>query len=45
MTANGFEWLGRLFIEPRRLWKRYMIGNPIFLWRVLMQKFGIRKFD
>jgi N-acetylglucosaminyldiphosphoundecaprenol N-acetyl-beta-D-mannosaminyltransferase len=34
MTENGLEWLGRLIIEPRRLWKRYILGNPLFLWRV-----------
>lgn len=41
MTDNGFEWLGRLLIEPFRLWKRYLIGNPLFLWRVLKQKFDL----
>jgi len=35
LTDNGFEWLCRLFTEPRRLWKRYLIGNPQFLIRVL----------
>lgn len=39
MTKNGLEWLGRLMIEPRRLWKRYVIGNPIFIWRVFKQRF------
>jgi len=39
MTDNGFEWLARLIIEPRRLWKRYLIGNPLFLYRVLKQRF------
>jgi len=34
----GFEWLGRLLIEPRRLWKRYLIGNPVFLLRVVRQR-------
>lgn len=34
MTDYGFEWLSRLIIEPKRLWKRYLIGNPIFFWRV-----------
>jgi len=34
------EWLGRLFIEPRRLWKRYLVGNPLFLARVLRQRLG-----
>jgi N-acetylglucosaminyldiphosphoundecaprenol N-acetyl-beta-D-mannosaminyltransferase len=28
----GFEWLFRLAQEPRRLWRRYLIGNPEFLW-------------
>lgn len=37
MTDNGFEWLGRLVIEPSRLWQRYMIGNPLFFWRILKQ--------
>lgn len=35
MNDHGLEWLGRLIIEPRRLWRRYLIGNPLFLWRVL----------
>jgi len=40
LTDNGFEWLARLLIDPRRLWKRYILGNPLFLWRVLKQRFG-----
>ncbi len=38
LTDNGFEWLARLLIEPGRLWRRYVIGNPLFLWRVLKQR-------
>lgn len=38
MTDNGFEWLARLLIEPRRLWQRYIVGNPLFLCRVLLQR-------
>ncbi len=38
LTDNGFEWLARLFIEPRRLWRRYVLGNPLFLARVLKQR-------
>lgn len=30
------EWVYRLVVEPRRLWKRYLVGNFIFLWRVLL---------
>jgi len=37
MTDHGLEWLARLAIEPRRLWKRYLIGNPLFFWRILKQ--------
>ncbi len=40
LTDNGFEWLSRLLVEPRRLWRRYLIGNPLFLYRVLRQRFG-----
>jgi N-acetylglucosaminyldiphosphoundecaprenol N-acetyl-beta-D-mannosaminyltransferase len=36
MTDHGFEWLGRLTIEPQRLWKRYLIGNPLFFWRIFV---------
>ena len=38
LTDNGFEWLARLLIEPRRLWRRYLFGNPLFLARVLRQR-------
>lgn len=30
----GMEWLWRTMQEPGRLWRRYFIGNPVFLWRV-----------
>ena len=38
LTNNGFEWLARLLIEPRRLWRRYLLGIPLFLLRVLRQR-------
>jgi N-acetylglucosaminyldiphosphoundecaprenol N-acetyl-beta-D-mannosaminyltransferase len=31
MMKSGLEWLFRLYIEPRRLWRRYVIGNPRFI--------------
>ena len=40
MTDHGLEWLGRMLIEPRRLWRRYVIGNPQFFWRVAKQRAG-----
>lgn len=38
MTDNGLEWLARLVFEPRRLWRRYVYGNPLFFLRVLQQR-------
>jgi alpha-1,3-mannosyltransferase len=35
-TARS-EWFYRLALEPRRLWRRYVLGNPIFMLRVLGQ--------
>ncbi|MCR9123050.1 MAG: WecB/TagA/CpsF family glycosyltransferase [Phyllobacteriaceae bacterium] len=32
------EWIYRLWQEPRRLWRRYIVGNPVFLARVLRQR-------
>jgi N-acetylglucosaminyldiphosphoundecaprenol N-acetyl-beta-D-mannosaminyltransferase len=32
MQTSGLEWLFRLGTEPRRLWKRYLVNNPAFLW-------------
>jgi N-acetylglucosaminyldiphosphoundecaprenol N-acetyl-beta-D-mannosaminyltransferase len=45
LTDHGFEWLTRLIIEPRRLWRRYLIGIPLFFWRVLLQRVGLLHFD
>ncbi|EJN05428.1 WecB/TagA/CpsF family glycosyltransferase [Phyllobacterium sp. YR531] len=33
-----FEWLYRLVQEPARLWRRYIVGNPLFLLRVMRAK-------
>lgn len=30
----GMEWTWRLIQEPGRMWQRYLVGNPLFLWRV-----------
>jgi N-acetylglucosaminyldiphosphoundecaprenol N-acetyl-beta-D-mannosaminyltransferase len=35
MQKSGLEWLFRLGLEPRRLFQRYVIGNPLFLTRAL----------
>jgi len=36
---KGYEWLYRLIKEPKRMWRRYVIGNPEFLFRILKEKF------
>jgi exopolysaccharide biosynthesis WecB/TagA/CpsF family protein len=30
----GLEWVWRLAMEPRRMWRRYVVGNPVFLYRI-----------
>jgi N-acetylglucosaminyldiphosphoundecaprenol N-acetyl-beta-D-mannosaminyltransferase len=41
MTDYGLEWLSRLIIEPTRLWERYVIGNPLFFYRIMREKIRI----
>ena len=36
---HGLEWLYRLIKEPRRMWRRYVIGNPLFIWNILKEKY------
>lgn len=38
MQQAGLEWAWRLWLEPRRLWKRYLVGNSRFLWLVLKER-------
>ena len=38
MRKCNIEWCFRLYCEPMRLFKRYIIGNPLFLWRVFLNK-------
>jgi exopolysaccharide biosynthesis WecB/TagA/CpsF family protein len=45
MHAIGLEWVYRLYQEPRRLARRYVLGNPLFLyraWRMRAQEHGVR---
>jgi UDP-N-acetyl-D-mannosaminuronic acid transferase (WecB/TagA/CpsF family) len=37
MQQSGLEWLYRLLNEPRRLWRRYLLLNPLFCWNLLTQ--------
>jgi N-acetylglucosaminyldiphosphoundecaprenol N-acetyl-beta-D-mannosaminyltransferase len=44
MQNAGLEWLFRLWQEPRRLWYRYLIYNPLFVMLILGQLLGIRRY-
>lgn len=35
---HSLEWLYRLIKEPKRMWRRYVLGNPLFLWNVFNEK-------
>ncbi len=35
---HGLEWLYRLMKEPRRMWRRYIIGNVLFLWNIFVHE-------
>ena len=38
MNRRGLEWVHRLVQEPTRMWRRYLVGNPRFLWRALRDR-------
>lgn len=38
MQKIGLEWLYRLFQEPKRLWQRYIIGIPVFMFNIILIK-------
>ena len=35
---HGLEWLYRLLKEPKRMWRRYIIGNALFLWNITLKE-------
>jgi N-acetylglucosaminyldiphosphoundecaprenol N-acetyl-beta-D-mannosaminyltransferase len=45
LRRSGLEWLHRLYMEPRRLWRRYLTTNPRFVAGVIMQKTRLRAFE
>ena len=42
LSDNGLEWIFRLAVEPRRMWRRYLLGNPAFLYRVHQERHRVR---
>lgn len=45
LQQHGLEWAFRLAMEPRRLWRRYLLLNPLYLMLVLLQLTRLRRFD
>jgi len=43
LREMGMEWLYRLIQEPGRMWKRYLVGNFVFLFRVVWERMSSRK--
>jgi N-acetylglucosaminyldiphosphoundecaprenol N-acetyl-beta-D-mannosaminyltransferase len=41
----GLQWLHRLYQEPSRLWKRYLVNNSGFVVRTALQLFGIKRYE
>ena len=39
MQKNGLEWFYRILQEPKRMWKRYLVGNSKFIYLVFKEKF------
>jgi N-acetylglucosaminyldiphosphoundecaprenol N-acetyl-beta-D-mannosaminyltransferase len=44
MQRSGLEWFFRLCVDPRRLWKRYLKNNPLFIARVFCQWTSLRRY-
>jgi len=42
---SGLQWLHRLVQDYRRLWKRYLINNPLFVWKVVLQIIGLKSYS
>ncbi len=45
MQTSGLEWFFRLLSEPRRLWRRYLLLNPLYVGMLLLQATRLRAFD
>jgi N-acetylglucosaminyldiphosphoundecaprenol N-acetyl-beta-D-mannosaminyltransferase len=45
MQDYGLEWFFRMMCEPRRLWRRYMYLNPLFIWNVAKQWAAPKSFS
>ena len=44
MMRCGLQWIHRLYSDPKRLWRRYGIIVPSYLFRIFLQRSGLRKY-
>ncbi len=42
---TGLQWIHRLFSEPRLMWRRYLLGNPLFAWRILRARLATKSSE
>ena len=45
MKVTGVQWLHRIYQDPKRLWKRYLVNNPKFVYRIMLELLGIAKYE
>lgn len=43
MKFTGIQWMHRIYQDPKRLWKRYLVNNPKFVYQIALELLGIRK--
>jgi N-acetylglucosaminyldiphosphoundecaprenol N-acetyl-beta-D-mannosaminyltransferase len=45
MGSVGLEWFFRLLVDPKRLWRRYLVTIPSSIWSVSLEMFRLKKFE
>jgi N-acetylglucosaminyldiphosphoundecaprenol N-acetyl-beta-D-mannosaminyltransferase len=45
MREHALEWLYRLLVDPRRLWRRYLVRGSEFLWNASLEILGLKEFN
>lgn len=43
MKVTGLQWMHRIYQDPVRLWKRYLVNNPKFVYRITLELLGLAK--
>ena|ERR1700719_1523456 len=43
MKLTGVQWMHRIYQDPARLWRRYLVNNPKFVYRITLELLGISK--